>query len=148
MDTQPAGRVLLIEDDDLVRDAAHTALTLAGYEVVAASDGAAALAALGAPGPFTHRPPDLILLDLVMPVLNGAAFLAAYRRTPGPHAPVVAFTAVRDAAERAMAIAAAGVLAKPFRVEELLTTVRRYAQSPGGAPGAHDSPVRSGSTSG
>jgi CheY-like chemotaxis protein len=140
MPPAPAGRVLLIEDDDLVRDATLTALTLAGYEVVAAPDGAAGLAALGPPGPFTHRPPDLILLDLVMPVLDGPAFLDAYRRTPGPHAPVVVFTAAGDAAERATTIRADGVLAKPFRVEDLLATAGRFARRPAAAPGAHAAP--------
>jgi DNA-binding response OmpR family regulator len=141
MDSQTAGRVLLIEDDDLVRDAAGTALTLAGYTVIAAPDGAAGLATLEPPGPFAPRPPDLILLDLVMPVLDGAGFLDAYRRTPGPHAPVVVFTAVRDAAERATTIEADGVLAKPFRVEELLATVGRFARPSGGGPAAQAPPI-------
>ena len=136
----PMGRVLLIEDDDLVRDAADTALSLAGYTVVAAGDGAAGLAALAPPGPFGGRPPDLILLDLLMPGLDGASFLDAYRRTPGAHAPVVVFTAVRDAAEQAMAIAADGVLAKPFRLEELLATVGRYVRRADGGCGAEADP--------
>jgi DNA-binding response OmpR family regulator len=144
VDAPTAGRVLLIEDDDLVREAVCTALTLAGYAVVAAPDGAAGLAALVPPGPFAPRPPDLILLDLVMPGLDGAGFLAAYRRTPGPHAPVVVFTAVRDAAERATTIAADGVLAKPFRVEELLATVGRFARPPDGESGGHASPGGAG----
>jgi CheY-like chemotaxis protein len=133
MSAQTRGRVLLIEDDDLVRDAAETALTLAGYEVVVAQDGAAGLAALAPPGPCAERPPDVILLDLVMPVLDGAAFLDRYRRAPGPWAPVVIFTAVRDAARQARSIEADGVLAKPFRVEELLATVRRYTAPAEGA---------------
>jgi CheY-like chemotaxis protein len=141
MGAPAAGRVLLIEDDDLVRDATFTALTLAGYAVVAAPEGTAGLTALGAPGPFGRRPPDLILLDLVMPGLDGVAFLDAYRRTPGPHAPVVVFTAVRDAAAQATALAADGVLAKPFRLAELLTTVGRFARPPGDGPGAQGAPA-------
>ena len=138
-----ARRILLIEDDDLVRDATETALSLAGYTVVTAGEGAAGLAALASPGPFGHRPPDLILLDLVMPGLNGVEFLDVYRRKPGPRAPVVVFTALLDAAEQAETVEADGVLAKPFHVDALLETVTRFAPPTGSEPCAGAAPVLS-----
>jgi CheY-like chemotaxis protein len=124
-----SGRVLLIEDDDLVTEATETGLTLAGYDVVAVPSGIAALELFTSGGSFAQQPPDVILLDLLMPDMDGEAFLHAYRRRPGPHAPVIAFTALIDGTERAGRLNVAGVLLKPFSVEELLTAVGHFAGS-------------------
>ncbi len=62
-----------------------------------------------------------------MPVMDGWQFARAYRRRPGPHAPIVVVTAARDAAERAAEIQAEDVLPKPFRVDDLLRVVGRYS---------------------
>jgi CheY-like chemotaxis protein len=110
-------RILVIDDDESIRDFTHTALAAAGYDVVEAADGATALDLLGS------LRPDVILLDMLMPGMDGWAFAAAYRQRPGPHAPIVVITAARDAAARADQIDAAGVLAKPFRVEALVSCV-------------------------
>jgi CheY-like chemotaxis protein len=92
-------------------------------------------------GPFGERPPDLILLDLVMPVMDGAAFAARYRARPGPHAPLVAFTAVRDTGVPAHQIEVDGVLRKPFRIEELLETAAQFAAPPASPPGPPSRPA-------
>ena len=123
-----AGRVLLIEDDEGLQDCVQTALGLEGYVVEIAPHGLAALTRLGQ----ADQPrPDLILLDMRMPIMDGWAFARAYQSLPEPHAPIIVFTAARDAAARAGEIKASDVLAKPFALEDLLEIVERYTSSPG-----------------
>ena len=117
-----AARVLIVEDDDGIRDLVDLVLTSAGYEILTASDGAAALQVLGT----VH--PDLVLLDMRMPVMDGWELARRYRAMPGPHAPIVVMTAARDAAQRAAEIDANGYLGKPFDMGELLALVRHLAQ--------------------
>jgi DNA-binding response OmpR family regulator len=116
-----AARVLVVEDDDSIRDLVDIVLTSAGYEVLTASDGAAALQVAGAVRP------DLVLLDMRMPVMDGWEFARRYRAGPEPHAPIVVVTAARDAAQRASEIDANGYLGKPFDMGELLALVRHLA---------------------
>ena len=116
-------RVLVVDDDAGIRDLLDLALTNAGYAVALAEDGAAALAMVEAVAP------DVILLDMRMPVLDGWAFAEAYRRRPGRRAPIVVMTAARDAPGSAAEIAATGYLAKPFDLAELLACVARYRPS-------------------
>src|SRR5262249_48050024 len=92
--------ILVVEDDETIRDMMRFALEDGGYEVDLAADGAEALAAIEA------RPPRLILLDVRMPGMNGHEFAAAYHALPGPRVPVIVVTAARDAADRALAIGA------------------------------------------
>ena len=115
-------RVLVVDDDAGIRDLLDLALTNAGYAVALAEDGAAALAMVEAVAP------DVILLDMRMPVLDGWAFTEAYRR-PGRRVPIVVMTAVRDAPERAAQIAATAYLAKPFDLADLLACVAQYRPS-------------------
>jgi CheY-like chemotaxis protein len=114
------GRVLLAEDDPLIADVVGSVLGEAGYEVIAAPDGAAALAEVRA------RRPNLVLLDLRMPGLDGFAFARAYRDLPGPHAPLVLLTTSNDAEEHALALGAATWLSKPFDIDELVAAVDRH----------------------
>src|SRR5919197_5107305 len=113
-------RILVVDDDAGIRDVLDLALTKAGYAVALAEDGAAALAMIEAVAP------DVILLDMRMPVLDGWAFTEAYRRRPGRRAPIVVMTAAGDAPGSAAHIAATGYLAKPFDLAELLACVARY----------------------
>lgn len=117
-----APRVLVVEDDDGIRDLVDIVLSSAGYEVLTASDGAAALQVV------SEIHPDLILLDMRMPVMDGWELARRYRAGPAPHAPIVVLTAARDAAARAAEIDADGYLGKPFDVRELLSTVSAYAR--------------------
>ena len=110
-------RILVVEDDESIRTFVQMALVDAGHEVVEASNGAAALALLG------PAQPDVILLDMLMPVMDGWEFAQRYRQLPGPHAPIIVLTAARDSAQRADEIDATGVLDKPFRMQALLTCV-------------------------
>lgn len=118
-------RVLVVDDDDQIRQMTSCVLELDGYEVVTAANGLAAL------GRLQRRPPSVILLDMMMPVMDGWRFSEAYRALPGPHAPIVVLTAAPDPAACAAEIGAAGYLAKPFEVDELLASVDRLV-SPGG----------------
>ena len=87
----------------------------------AAPDGRVALAITA------EHPPDVILLDYTMPVCDGPTFAAAYRRQPGPHAPIVLITAARDLDCRAREVRADDCLGKPFDLDELLALVDRHA---------------------
>jgi CheY-like chemotaxis protein len=117
-----AARILVVEDDDGIRNLVDLVLSSAGYEVLTAADGAAALQVIGT----VH--PDLVLLDMRMPVMDGWELARRYRAMPGPHAPIVVVTAARDAAQRAAEIDANGYLGKPFDMAELLAMVSHHTR--------------------
>jgi CheY-like chemotaxis protein len=71
--------------------------------------------------------PDLILLDMKMPNMDGWTFAKEYRRRPEPRAEIVVLTAARDASAWAAEIDADGVLAKPFELDALYEVVERHA---------------------
>lgn len=109
--------ILVVEDDEAILRSIEEILTDEGYAVAAALNGKEALERV------QRAAPDLILLDMKMPVMDGWAFAQAYRRLPGPHAPIIALTAAHDSRARAAEIAAAGYIAKPFDLDRLLDLV-------------------------
>jgi CheY-like chemotaxis protein len=113
-------RVLIVDDEPAIRHAVEAVLADEGFVVATAPDGAAALAALD-----TARP-DAILLDLRMPVMDGYAFLAAYRARPEPRAAVIVCSTASNAAG-AVGLGAAGYLRKPFDIDELIEMIHKYA---------------------
>jgi two-component system response regulator MprA len=113
-------RILLVEDDESIREFIEMALSDDGYEVAAAADGAAALELVG------RWRPQLVLLDMRMPKMDGWKFSEAYRRLPEPRPPVVVLTAARDAAQSAAEIGADDYLAKPFDLADLMRLVKRF----------------------
>jgi CheY-like chemotaxis protein len=113
-------RILVVDDDDSIRDFIDMALSDERSEVLQAPHGAVALEMAA------RTPPDLILLDMRMPIMDGWEFARQYRQLPGPHAPLVVLTAARDAAERAAQIKADGYLAKPFDLTDLWHTVNEH----------------------
>jgi two-component system chemotaxis response regulator CheY len=117
--------ILIVDDDPLTLRIVADTLEDEGYEPLMAPHGAAALDCIAHRRMAGAPLPDLILLDMRMPVMDGWAFSAAYRRTPGPHAPIVVMTAAHDALDRAAQIGADGVLSKPFDLDELLAIVGR-----------------------
>lgn len=111
-------RVLVVDDEPGIRATVAAMLEIEGYEVDQAIHGADALARLD------HHQPDLILLDMRMPVLDGWDFAAELRRR-GVEVPIVVMTAARDANRWASEISAAAALAKPFRFDDLIGAVQQ-----------------------
>src|SRR6266542_5630034 len=106
-------RVLVVDDDDHIRGLVALALLDEGFEVLTAADGQIALDRV------SEYPPDVILLDMHMPVLDGWAFAAAYGQRPEPRAPIVVFTAGGQAGPVAASIGADGFIEKPFDLDRL-----------------------------
>jgi CheY-like chemotaxis protein len=116
-----AQSVLVVEDDEALREVIEWTLADEGYAVETAENGAIALERV------SGRSPKLILLDMRMPVMDGWAFAREYHGRPGPHAPIVVLTAARDAGTWARDVQATGYLAKPFAIDQLLDTVQRHS---------------------
>jgi CheY-like chemotaxis protein len=114
-------RVLVVDDESSVAQVVVDALADEGYEVRWAANGREALAVLGA------WLPDLIVLDLMMPVMDGRAFRAAQRHLSGPAATVavLVLSGMREARATAEALGAAAALTKPFDLDDLVATVDR-----------------------
>jgi urea transport system substrate-binding protein len=115
-----AGRILVVDDDADLRECVGLILTSIGYEVTSAANGQEALDLMDG------SVPDLILLDMKMPVMNGWEFCRALEGRDG-RPPIVVLTAAPDPAARATEVHADGWLGKPFEYEELEATVRRFA---------------------
>jgi CheY-like chemotaxis protein len=116
--------LLLVEDDRDLRELMSILLEDAGYAVTTASNGQEALAAL------RQAFPDLILLDLKMPVMNGFEFTRVFRAQHARRAPILVVTAADDPQRRATEAGADGWLGKPFDPEALLAAVKQHlAQS-------------------
>jgi two-component system response regulator MprA len=111
--------VLVVDDDRGVRDALDRALRVAGFETDLAEDGLRALAAIG------RRPPDAVVLDVLMPEMDGLAVCRRLRAS-GDRTPVLLLTA-RDAVHDRVSGLDAGAddyLPKPFDLDELLARLR------------------------
>jgi CheY-like chemotaxis protein len=113
-------QVLVVDDDESIREALEVVLSSEGYAVRLARDGAEALQLL------KRWMPNVILLDMKMPGVDGWAFADAYRSLPDPRPPVIVLTAAPDAPRWAAEIAADDVLAKPFDLANLLDIVARH----------------------
>ena len=120
-------KVLIIDDDADIRSIARLSLSrLGGMEVVEAAGGAEGVRKA------QNEQPDVILLDMMMPVMDGSATLAALRSQPATAAtPVIFLTAkaMRVEVERLRALGAAGVLIKPFDPRTLPGDVRALVES-------------------
>jgi two-component system response regulator MprA len=111
--------ILVIEDDRDVRDAIVDGLEDAGYSVTSAVDGADALSLLDA-----STIPDLILLDLMMPNMNGYQFRRQQmKRTDLAAIPVAVITAHGSARDHVEKLQVDGSLKKPFKLAELMSVV-------------------------
>ena len=114
--------VLLVEDNDDLREMMALALQLGGHEVWPARHGREALAIL-----HTRRRPSLILTDLMMPVMNGWELRAALRRDPDlADVPVVAVSAV--SAEHLLRLDGMEFLPKPIDIDRLLDVVGEHCR--------------------
>lgn len=120
-------KVLIIDDDADIRAIARLSLSrLGGMEVVEAASGAEGV------HKAQDEKPDVILLDIMMPAMDGSATLAALRSQPASaRTPVIFLTAkaMRTEIERLRALGAAGVLIKPFDPRTLPGDVRALVES-------------------
>ncbi len=115
-------RILLVEDDSGIRDSVVELLEAEGYAVAAAANGSDALEWLA-----REAPPDMLLVDLVMPMMSGGELLERVRADPRLAAiPAVLMTAAIPS-PRAPVPAADAVLAKPFELDALLDLVARLS---------------------
>jgi len=133
--------ILVVDDMAIFRDPLAASLRLAGYETVCAADGKEALARVG------EGRPDLVLLDLAMPVLDGLGFLRAFRADPAnARVPVIVLTA---AAERHTVLEAAALGAREyllksrFSMQDMLERVKRRLEDPGAATATATAPAPS-----
>ena len=119
----PNPRVLIVDDDETVLKMLARALSLEGYDVRTAATPIEGL------NEAERTPPDVILLDLRMPFVNGIGFLYRLRAQPGhEHTPVAIITgdlALDDSARAELSALDAELMFKPLRLDDALTVTRR-----------------------
>ena len=114
--------ILIVDDDPAIRDVVSDILEMSDYCVKTACNGAEALDFMRIDRPAA------VLLDLMMPVMDGWEFLREYRgEKPVSRVPVVVMSAAQDASEVAGRLGAQAFLAKPFEIETSLEIVGRVA---------------------
>lgn len=114
--------ILVVDDDEGLQVTLEAILVDEGYEVVVASDGIAALDRV------LDAPPQVILLDLMMPRMDGYTFASELqRRRLHPGIPIIVLTADGRAQQKAARVGAEGYLEKPFDLVALLDEVARFA---------------------
>ncbi len=116
-----AARILVVEDDDSLRELLRMHLSSAGYEVFAAPDG------IAAGYEVLRRPPDLIISDVNMPHMDGFEFVQALKsdRTV-PDIPVIFLTSMEEGDHRGKELGAVGYITKPVRADKLLKLVSQH----------------------
>ncbi len=124
-------RVLVADDEEIIRETIAGVLAKRGCVVDTASDGAAAMSL------FESRPYDLVLADIKMPHKNGYEIFAAVK-DKSPTTPVMLMTGFgydpNHSIVRARREGLAGVLFKPFKIDQLLADLRRALTAPSGQP--------------
>ncbi len=111
-------RILVIEDDPNIREAITEVLAMEGFEAIAAEHGQAGLDCLSSGTPL----PDVILLDLLMPIKDGYQFRAEQKMNPRiSEIPVIVMTA--NQMQDAKSLGTAGFLRKPVSIEDLLSAI-------------------------
>ena len=112
-------RVLVIDDDPAIRDLLLAVLTQEGYAATAVDSVAGLASAL-------TDPPDLILLDWLMPKIDGVQVAAVLRAHPATaHVPIILLTAYIDADRHFLGTRINAILHKPFPLADLIAQVRR-----------------------
>jgi CheY-like chemotaxis protein len=122
-DTASGCRILVVDDDESIREMITLALEDDGLEVIGAPEGESALAMI------PELQPDLILLDTRMPVMDGREFARKYHEMECASAPLVILTAVDNPEQTAAEIGADGFLPKPFDITDLSRVVAQYLRS-------------------
>ena len=118
--------ILVVDDEPLIAMALEAELADAGYAVVTAANGRQGLERLAeAPRP------DLVLTDMMMPVMGGAEMLAAMAADPGLHGiPAIVLSSLPVDTIRQRANGAAAILRKPYTAEEVLGAIARVLGEP------------------
>jgi CheY-like chemotaxis protein len=115
--------VLVVDDDPAIRGLVAEALRGEGYVVDLAAHGREALDAMRANRPAT------VILDLMMPVMDGFSFLeACHKEQLCPDVPIVVISAVQDLLRRIHEMPVNAAIAKPFDLDDLVRTVGQYAR--------------------
>ncbi len=114
--------ILMVDDQDDLRDDLATVLRMEGYRVVTAYNGQVALDTI------SHADYCLIIMDIDMPVMNGYEFLSAYERQLRPHSPVVIVSGESDIDSHNLPTFVVDVIQKPIHLKQLVATVAKYAQ--------------------
>jgi DNA-binding response OmpR family regulator len=121
-----AATILIVDDDESIRELLRLHLSSAGYEVSVAED------AIAAGYLVLRSPPDLLICDVNMPHMDGFEFIAALKADKTlPNIPVIFLTSLEDSDHRGKALGAVAYLTKPVRADKLLALVARHV--PGGA---------------
>jgi two-component system, OmpR family, response regulator MprA len=113
--------ILVVEDEAAMADAMLRMLSITGYAARRAENGLQALKAVA------KQRPALVLLDILMPVMDGWQCARELRSRYGDSLPIVIVTAAEHVRARAAALGADDVLAKPFEMQDFLAVVARYA---------------------
>jgi two-component system chemotaxis response regulator CheY len=110
-------RVLVADDEPLIRTLVAFAFEAEGYDVDTAADGTEALEKA------CQQPPQVIVLDLMMPVMNGWDFLEAWQRQPASQAVPIVITSAGYRQEEQPQLDVQAFLTKPFDLDRLIATV-------------------------
>lgn len=113
--------ILVVEDDPNILSALSTFLESEGYRVLIALNGSIALELLK-----KDKVPNLVLLDMMMPVMNGWQFALEFVARFDHLCPIVVMTAAADAQKRAEEISAIGWIEKPFDLDRLLALIKKH----------------------
>jgi CheY-like chemotaxis protein len=112
--------ILVVEDDERIQRLVELVLRGEGYSVLQAGDGRQALDLIDS------ARPDLVLLDLMLPVLDGWALRERLRQRPTTSdIPIILMSAVRNLPETARKLDVADYLSKPFEIDDLVRSVRQ-----------------------
>jgi CheY-like chemotaxis protein len=115
--------ILIVDDDPNIRELLGIHLRGSGYDVRAAEDCIAAGRAV------LERAPDMLVMDVHMPHMDGFEFVAALSADPAyRHIPVIFLTSEEEGEQRAKGLNAVGFVRKPVRADELLAVVARHVQ--------------------
>ncbi|MGI8549659.1 MAG: response regulator transcription factor [Dehalococcoidia bacterium] len=114
----PTQSILIVDDDPAIVGFLELALIDEGYEVRSATNGLDALQVVA------EMVPDLILLDMNMPIMNGWEFCAQLRKDQSGTIPIVVMTAARDASTRSREVGAQGYLGKPFNLDVMFQAIK------------------------
>lgn len=121
---ETGGAVLVVDDEQDIVNVIRLALEGEGYQVEVARNGSQALQTV------ERRRPDLILLDVNMPGVDGWEVLNQLRAAAGTQTPVVVMTAGYDAQAQALDSGAQGYLGKPFELDDLFGAVQAHIGLP------------------